>query len=244
VKPLILIIGLGLGLGLAPSVFAQDAAPPVEKMPPAPSALGTLTPERLKALRTYKGQRLQVRAETEYRGGGVSTFSSMSYGYPHGYGTGVVVSEPVSTFRTWGVYRGPQRLSVPDFLTIAGATQERDDLVATITKARRASHVWFGGAAVGMAAIVTGLVGMGAAKKLPTYRQYNYIALSGTGATIGCLLGASFPAAKASRLYRYPGTTLNSDEANALAHSYNEKLRNELSLQPDEAWLLDLGSTD
>ena len=223
---------------------ATSPAPPVEKLPPPPSALGNLTAERLQALRTYKGQRLQVRAETEFRGGSVSTFSSMSYGYPHGYGTGVIVSDPVSTFRTWGVYRGPQRLSVPDFLTLSGAIEKRDELVKKIKKARRASRGWFAGAGIGMGAIVTGIVGMSAAKKLPTYRQYNWVALSGTGATIGCLLGASFPASKAARMYRYPGVSMSSDEANELAHGHNEALREKLNLQPEEAWLLDLGATE
>jgi len=254
VKPLVLV----LGLVLAPQAIAQTVADPakpadtqpapppdpVEKLPPPPATLGTLTPKRLQALRTYKAQRLQVRAETEYRGGGVSTFSTMSYGYPHGYGTGVVISDPVSTFRTWGVYRGPQRLSTPDFLTLTGANEQRDVLVKSIKKARRASRWWFVGAGAGMAAIVTGIVGMSATKKIPVYRRYNLVALSGTGATIGCLLGASFPAAKASRLYRYPGSTLSSDEANDLAHKHNEKLREALEVQPEEAWLLDMGAME
>ena len=227
---------------------AQEAAPQtppaaIEKLPPAPATLGALTPKRLQALRTYKAQRLQVRAETEYRGGGVSTFSTMSYGYPHGVGTGVIVTEPVSTFRTWGVYRGPQRLSTPDFLTLTAATKQRDALVADIKKARRASRVWFAGAGVGMAAIVTGIIGMGSGG-VDTYSQYNSVALTGTTLTIGCLLGASFPAAKASKLYRYPGASMSTDKANSLAHSHNEKLRQKLEIQPEEAWLLDLGATD
>ena len=62
----------------APDTPAEGAdtpqGPPVEKLPPAPPSLGQLTPERLMALRTYKSQRLQVRAETEYRGSSVATF--------------------------------------------------------------------------------------------------------------------------------------------------------------------------
>ena len=109
---------------------AAEATPevPVEKLPPVPPSLGQLTPDRLMALRTYKSQRLQVRAETEYRGSSVATFTSMSYGYPRGMGTGVVVTDNISTFRTWGVYRGPQRLSAPDFLHLAQAAERRDAL--------------------------------------------------------------------------------------------------------------------
>ena len=49
---------------------AQDTPAPVkapaevDKLPPAPATMGTLTPKRLQALRTYKAQRIQVRAET------------------------------------------------------------------------------------------------------------------------------------------------------------------------------------
>lgn len=225
---------------------AESIAPPpaeVEKLPPPPASLGALTPTRLRALRTYKAQRIQVRAETEYRGGG-SSYTGMAAGYPYGSAIGVTVSEPVSTFRTWGVYRGPQRLSVPDFLGITGAVQRRDELSSEIEKARTASRWWFGFAGAGVTAIVTGIVGMSAAKKLPMYRQYNWVALGGTGVTISALMGASFPTAKATKLFRYPGVSMNSDEANALAHTHNETLREKLEIQPSEAWLLDLGATE
>ncbi len=245
-RPLILALALWSTQALAddPAPAPQQDPAPVQQLPPAPAALGALTPERLQALRTYKAQRLQVRAETEYRGGGVSTFSTMSYGYHSGIGTGVVVAEPISTFRTWGIYRGAQRLSIPDFLMLTGATAEGDALVRDIKRAKRAGRVWFTGAGLGMAAIVTGIVGMGASGDIGTYRRFNTVALSGTTLTIGCLLGASFPAAKGAKLYRYPGATMSTDKANALAHKHNEKLRTDLGIKPEEAWLLDLGATD
>ena len=232
----------------APDTPADSAdtpqGPPVEKLPPAPPSLGQLTPERLMALRTYKSQRLQVRAETEYRGSSVATFTSMSYGYPRGMGTGVVVTDNISTFRTWGVYRGPQRLSAPDFLHLAQAAERRDALVADIKRLRRKSKVWYGVAGAGVAGVVAGLVGMASANNVDTYRTYNQVSLAGTLVTIGGLFGASFPASKASRLYKYPGASMSSDEANDLAHGANEQLRQELEIAPNEAWLLDLGATD
>ena len=227
-----------------PAESADAPGPPVEKLPPAPPSLGQLTPERLMALRTYKSQRLQVRAETEYRGSSVATFTSMSYGYPRGMGTGVVVTDNISTFRTWGVYRGPQRLSAPDFLHLAQAAERRDALVADIKRLRRKSKVWYGVAGAGVAGVVAGLVGMASANNVDTYRTYNQVSLAGTLVTIGGLFGASFPASKASRLYKYPGASMSSDEANDLAHGANEQLRQELEIAPNEAWLLDLGATD
>ena len=215
----------------------------LEKLPPAPMSMGALTPERLMALRTYKAQRLQVRAETEYRGSSVATFTSMSYGYPHGMGTGVVVTDNVSSFRTWGVYRGPQRLSTPDFLHLAGAEKQRDALVAEIKQLQRNATGWYVVAGTGVAGVLTGLVGM-ATGNIETYSTFNMVSLSGTLVTISGLFGASFPGSKAQRLYKYPGNKMSSDEANDLAHAANEKLRQELEIAPNEAWLLDLGATD
>lgn len=222
----------------------EEVAETIEKLPPAPDSLGQLTVERLMALRAYKSKRLQVRAETEYRGSSVATFTSMSYGHPAGLGSGVVVTDNISTFRTWGVYRGPQRLSTPDFLHLAGAEKRRDELVADIRRLRKKTRAWYITTGVGVAGVVAGLVGMATADNVSTYRQYNMVSLSGTVFTIGGLFGASFPAAKATRLYKYPGATLTSDEANDLAHGANESLRQELAIAPNEAWLLDLGASD
>ena len=222
----------------------SDPTPELEKLPPAPVSMGTLTPERLMALRTYKSQRLQVRAETEYRGSSVATFTSMSYGYPHGLGTGVVVTDNISTFRTWGAYRGPQRLSTPDFLNLAGATKKHDEVVGEIKQLQKTAKGWYAVAGTGVAGVVAGLVGMSMAEKIETYATFNLVSLGGTLVTIGGLFGASFPGSKAQRLYRYPGSTMSSDEANDLAHSANEKLRQQLEIAPNEAWLLDLGATD
>jgi hypothetical protein len=233
-----------------PMALAEDAPSPqapeveVQKLPPAPQSLGQLTPERLMALRTYKAKRLQVRAETEYRGSSVATFTSMSYGQPHGLGTGVVVTDNISTFRTWGVYRGPQRLSTPDFLTLVGATPQRDKLVGEIHRLNRNAKGWYMGATVGVAGVVAGLVGMATASDIETYNRFNKVSLAGTMVTISGLFGASFPGSKAQRLYKYPGATLSSDQANDLAHGSNEELRQNLKIAPNEAWLLDLGATD
>jgi len=244
---------LALALLMTGNAFAEEAGTPdektqpeeaLEKLPPAPVSMGTLTPERLMALRTYKGQRLQVRAETEYRGSSVATFTSMSYGYPHGLGTGVVVTDNISTFRTWGVYRGPQRLSTPDFLHLAGAEKQRDEVISEIKQLQRNAKGWYAVAGAGVAGVLSGLIGMATAENIETYGTFNLVSLGGTVVTIGGLFGASFPGSKAQRLYKYPGSKMSSDEANDLAHAANESLRQELEIAPNEAWLLDLGATD
>ena len=99
-------------------------------------------------------------------------------------------------------------------------------------------------AGTGVAGVLTGLIGMATDEELNTYGTFNLVSLGGTIVTIGGLFGASFPGSKAQRLYKYPGNTLTSDEANDLAHAANERLRQELEIAPNEAWLLDLGATD
>jgi hypothetical protein len=37
---------------------------------------------------------------------------------------------------------------------------------------------------------------------------------------------------------------MDTDAANVLAHGHNERLRQQLQIQPSEAWLLDLGATE
>ena len=101
---------------------------------------------------------------------------------------------------------------------------------------------WYIVAGTGVAGVMAGLVGMATAADVETYSTFNLVSLGGTIVTIGGLFGASFPGSKAQRLYKYPGSTLTSDEANDLAHAANEKLRLQLDIQPNEAWLLDLGA--
>ena len=180
----------------------ESAEAEIEKLPPPPQSLGQLTPERLMALRTYKSKRLQVRAETEYRGSSVATFTSMSYGHPHGLGTGVVVSDNISTFRTWGVYRGPQRLSTTDFLALAGADAEREALVTDIRRLRKNARRWYIGAGWGGRR----LGWHGDRRRHQHLQPVQPRVLGGTMLTIGGLFGASY-GSKAERLYKYTGAT-------------------------------------
>lgn len=201
-----------------------------------------LSAEQLRALRAYRDQRLVVRRETEVSGGGVHVHQWDTFGpWPYGWHSSETVVNPVVTTRTWAIYRGPERLSVPTFLETVGATERHAELVGRIHKARRAAHAWLGVSGVGAAGLVAGLVGMAVADDQQTYDLLSLTTLAGGGLTFGGLLGASFPFSRAARLERYPAASLTIGEAQKLVDAYNDRLREQLGITPEQAWRIESG---
>lgn len=224
--------------------YEEPAPPPPPVAAPAfapVAAPAPLTAEKLQSLRTYKASRLSLRSETELHGGSATV---MGMGYPMGpaaMGSAWVVSDPITTTRTWGVYRGPQRLSVPTFLGEAGATEQKRVIEADIAQARQRSKVWFTVAGVGIAGIVTGMGGMVMADDRATWLTYNRVSFASTGVVVGGLFAGSFPSTKANRLTRYPSATMGTAEAQQLIDAHNEALRVRLALEPADVWQLEAG---
>lgn len=211
-----------------------------------------LTAEHLSALRKYSAQHLTLRTETDLRGGGTTYVGGVTVGGYRagpfggvGWGwsvPGVVVTEPPETVRGWGVYQGPQRLTVPELLRAAGETQRAEDLEASIHKADTAAHIWTGVAAVGLAGLITGSVGLATTDNADQALLWNRVALAGTGLTITGLLGGSLPASKAGRLTHQVPASLTLPETQALVEKQNEALRGELGLSPEEVWQMESGA--
>jgi hypothetical protein len=183
-----------------------------------------------------------VKAETEIRGGGASVVG-LGYPLPYGYAHYDVLQEPIYTERTWGIYRGPERLNTPTFLGLVGETQRRDEVVQQLHDYRRSSRIWGGVAGAGLAAVLTGFVGMSGAESKTEWVTWNQVSLGGTVVTGVGLIGASFPAGKSARLSRDPSALMEVQEARRLADEHNERLRLELDLRPDEVWLMELGAS-
>ncbi len=233
----------------APAAPAPSAPPgPVLALPapsgvgPAPAVAGApaLTMDRLQTLRRYKAERLSVHEETELRGGG----TAMAMGYPYGRmgpSTAVMMTDPVYTVRTWGVYQGPDRISTPTFLDKVGKASEATALREDVARYQRRSKAAFGVAGIGAGVLVAGLIGMRAAATPEEYLAWNLATLGGTAAGMGGLVVGSFPAAKASRLERSPAAVMSPAEARALAERHNDALQKQLGVTPQEAWLLELG---
>lgn len=223
----------------APLPLAIPAGPrsgPAPALPAAPA----LTVERLATLRAYKAQRLSVREETELRGGG----TSMAMGYPMGRmgsTAAFVVTDPVYTVRTWGVYQGPDRMSTPDFLAAAGQRPEAEQLRAEIQRHDARSKRRFGAAGLGAGVAIASLVGMRVATTPEQYLAWNLATLGGSAVGISGLIAGTFPAAKAGRLERSPSAVMEPTRARALAQAHNDALQAKLGVTPQEAWLLELG---
>ncbi len=219
----------------APAEAAPAAAAPT--LPAAAAVPATLTVERLALLRQYKARRISVRNETELRGGG----TSLGFSSP-GYGPAVVMTDPIYTIRTWGLYQGGQRLDTVTALDRLGADSLKKTTVDDIKTSRRRARTWFTAAGLGGAAMVAGMVGMRTATTYPEHALAQQITTGGTLVGIGGLIAGSFPGAKASRLERYPSAVLTPEQASEQAAAHNEALRAELGLSPQEVWLMEMGS--
>ena len=231
----------------APSPAASLAQPAGPPQPPA-------SPERLKLLRTYRQQRLVVRGETEIRQGPTTAWTT-GWGYGGyggwsgyyggmGWGSTTMISNPVWTTRTWGVYQGPERLSTPAFLEEAGQLTKANELSTTISKKRKQAKGWYTVAGVGAAGILTGIVGMGQAQNAESYYTFNAVSLGGVGLVVSGLMGGSFPSAKASQLARYPSMSVSAEEAQEYVDTHNDRLRDELGLTTQEVWAFEVGAED
>ena len=232
--------------------LAVPVSPTTEQHAPVPEPLAIPGPvraapqppqqpsvDRLYALRQYQRERLDVRGEVEFHGGGARVHTGVAFGYGrphHGPRIGVVVADPITTTRTWGVYKGPTRLDVPEFLGTIGDTEQQRQLELEITRAERAARSWriVGGAGIG--AMVVGYVGMNTAPDPVTFWQYNSLSVTGLIATVGGFAISSIPAGKALRKRRYPSESLGVAEAQRLADEHNDRLRQSLGLTPTDVW--------
>ena len=251
-------------LALAGISLAQDVAPDEPSTVPVVEPSGSptpnaerplavparvapvVTPARLQALRSYRSGRLELREETELRGGsawmmggGYGGFWGPAYGgWGWGWG-GPVIVDPPTTLKTWGIYRGPERLDVPEFLTAVNAGERRRTLDTRIERLERRGRTWSVVAGVGGAGLLTGLVMASSATEMPQYRLGNNITLGGTLLMATGLVGASFPRGQAASLRRYPSSSLSGAEAQEMIDKHNEDLRKELGLSAADVWALE-----
>ena len=202
-----------------------------------------MSQQKLSAYRQYQNQRLSIHTEREIRGGGAYVAPGFWYGFPYGWGLGgVVVSEPVEITHGWGVYQGPHRLTVPDFLAAAGDQSRQQALQSDIDRLNRARTAWYAVAGVGAAAMLTGVFGTDVAEDWDTWRTYSNVGWAGALVAVTGVVGGSFPASKATRLARVPEASMTPEDAAGLVDAHNEKLAEELGLSPDEVWQIEAGS--
>lgn len=219
----------GMRVSRRPPDRVSPAPPRRDALPPPPGLPG-LSPETLQAMREYRLRHLQVRTETTISGGSQTVRSSPYWGGPV-----MVTTDPIVTTRSWAVYQGPMRLDVPTYLELAGEEELRTELVGRIERKRWLSRTYYGVAAGGVLAIAAGFVGVGTAETSEDQYRWSTVGTVGLGATVVGLIGGSFPAASATRLRTDYGRTVDILSAQRTADGYNESLRQDLDLTPEEA---------
>lgn len=194
-----------------------------------------LSPEALAALREYRTRHYAIQTETHTSGGGTRVWSS-----PSAWGGVVVTRDPITTTRTWAVYRAGTRLDVPQFLALAGEDERHDALVQRIVMKRWLGRVYYGAAAAGMAGVITGAIGFNATENPEKQERWARVGVTGLGVAVVGLIGGSLPTASASRLRTdYAMSNVDIGTAQDVVDARNEEIRVELGVSPDQALSVD-----
>jgi len=220
-----------LALLTAASAVAQDQPAP---SPTAPSQ--ELTAERLRTLRAYRSQRLEIRSVTEMTGGG----TSMTPGW--GVGGVQIYSEPIRTVHSWAVFRGPAQVQLPEYYELLGDVERAQSLRRRIRRNRTAAASLYALSGAGAVSAVVGFVGLNAPGTGIDNRTYSWMI---TGGLVGMLvgsLGGGIPASRASTLQSDHTKVLDPHEAQFEIDAYNERLRRDLGVTPEDAARVELGA--
>jgi hypothetical protein len=194
----------------------------------------------LQAAMNFRSGHLEIRTITSWHGGG-SVVIHQGYRWgprgpgPHwGVGVGTVVGAPMVPEHGWAVFQGPSRLKVPEYLDLVGDSRA-DDYRQRIRSNHSSGNVLSAVGVIGIAAVVTGIVGAANADFLPERREWNTVALAGSGGMLIGFTGASIAHGTARRLERDYGE-LGWEPTRAQVDAYNEKLRTQLGLSAEQTW--------
>jgi hypothetical protein len=111
---------------------------------------------------------------------------------------------PIYTTRSWGIYRGPERITVPEFLRTIGDGEGLEELRTDISGHRQRAKRAFNVAGLGGAGLVVGILGMSVATTESSWYTWNLVALGGSVTGLSGMIGGSLAASKASQLERHP----------------------------------------
>ena len=224
---------------------ATDPKPIIVDMEPVNttgSARSTeaLTPDRAERIRAYQSQRLNIRDETELRGGSSGLASPLPGPMSS---TNVIVVDSFYAVPTWGAYRGAERLSPADFLRETGESFRADDLDRRVERDRRKARRWMILAGTGAAGLTAGVVTYDRADDLAGQLIGQQLTFGGLAMGTTGLVAASFPASRATRLTHYPSAVMKRADAEDMARRHNRALQQELGLTPEDILLIELSDS-
>jgi hypothetical protein len=206
----------------------------------AAEAQDVTTPEDLRAVLTFRDEHLSIREEHEVMPGRVTLLGS-GWGWGPGPWNGYtwtttdVVTTPPDVLHSWAVYRGPERLTVPDFLRAVERDADAESLSLRVRRNASIGGVFGGVAILGLAAGIGGFAGtvLDDPERLTTWTG---VSIGGLGTSIlsGIVSGAT--RARSERLAHDFPETQDLGAAQEGVRSYNEDLRSELGLSPVQAY--------
>lgn len=199
-----------------------------------------VTPEDLRGILTFRDEHLSIREQRTVVPGRMTVLGS-------GWGWGPlpwrgytwtptsVVQSPPEIYESWAIYRGPQRLSVPQFLESVGQPLEAVALERRIRRNSTTGKVFGGLAVLGLAAGLGGIVGSFVDTPIgqPTWTT---VGLSGLGTSLVSSIVSGATGSRANKLASDFTETQDLGRVQEQVRDYNEELRNELGLTPAQAY--------
>jgi|GEM_PF-1275648 len=199
---------------------------------PAPSVTPRQSEfETASALVVYGNRRLSVRSQTHYEGGGYTAYSRSFFPLTPflGFGTTYVVQNPVTEYKTWSVYQGSQRLTVPVYLEVIGDLEQAAVLRRKIKHRQVGSGVLLGVAAGGIVTAMAG--GMTYLFARNSAEAYGGVGMSVGGAVAAILsFGGAWGLAVDGRRLRWDFPSVLDRGIQQQVRDTNEALRTELGL--------------
>jgi hypothetical protein len=202
-------------------------------------AQAPMSSDELEAILTFRAEHLSIRELKRVIPGHVTVMNS-GWGWGRrpwrGYTWDTdVITSPPEVLESWAVYRGPQRLSVPEYAETVGRAVDATDLERRIRHNSGVGNTFGGLAVVGLAAGATGLVGSFVDE--PRDREeWMTVSVTGLGTAILSGIVSSATKTRADTLATDFPKTQALETAQTEVREYNEQLRQELGLTPGQAY--------
>lgn len=213
----------------------QTLAIPAGKEP-THSVSAQVSDSDFKAIQQFRSEHLEIRTITNWRGGGATVVHHGWWGPRYGphVGIGTVYRQPVVAEHTYAVFQGPTRLNVPQYLDVVGDPRE-DDWRRRIDNNRRWSAGFTGLGVMGGVATIVGVIGGSMNRDFDRRDDWDLVTLSGIG---GLVIGFGGASATSSRAFTLQTNynLLGWDNTRNQVDDYNDALRQDLGISPQQAW--------
>ncbi|MEZ4321588.1 MAG: hypothetical protein R3F61_29210 [Myxococcota bacterium] len=229
-----------LAIPADPETPSETPPAPAPRPEPAPTRPPAPQPDRSVAYAEYRERWVSVRSYQTFSGGGARVVGGWGYGWPGfgspyiGMSTGYVLRDPLVVHDRWAVYQGRDRLTVPMWMDLADAPEQRDALRRRIRRTRAWNGTFLGLAIAGGVTAVGASYGSRTAGTYEEFDDWNLVASGGLTALVGAI--GAYASGMHARTLRYDfDATQDLRETHRLVEAHNAALRDELGLTAAEA---------